>query len=521
MGKFTATSAAVLLTAILSPAHSSSAQPDQIKAAADALGASNLKSLRFAGLGANFSVGQSPSPGEPWPRVTIKSYDAAVNYETASMRVELVREQGSIPPRGGGLPFTGEQRFIEFVSGAHAWNVSLVPPPPPPQPAAGTPAPTAPAPTGRPRFVEQAPEPQFAAAAERMQQIWLTPHGFLRAAMANHATTKPAAGGIEVSFTVEGKYKFTGIINRRNQVERVETWIANPLTGVPGEMPFEALYSDYEPVDGGVSFPMRIIQKQGGFPSLDLWIFSVQPNAPADIATPEAVRNATPAPVRVEAQKLADGVFYLTGGSHHSVAIEMRDHVVVVEAPLDEERSRALVAKIGEIIPGKPIRFVVNTHHHFDHAGGLKTFGDLGATIVTHEMNRAFYEKAWGRTAAFQTFTDKYVLADGIRSIEVHRIADSPHAGGFAMVYLPAEKILIEADAYTPPAIAPPAAVATAALAPAPVAAPPAVPEPAISPTTLNLYENIRRLKLDVNQIAALHGPRLATMEDLARASGR
>jgi len=303
----------------------------------------------------------------------------------------------------------------------------------------------------------------------------------------------------------------------------VETWIANPLSGVPGEMPFEALYSDYEPVDGGVSFPMRIIQKQGGFPSLDLWIFSVQPNAPADIATPEAVRNATPAPVRVEAQKLAEGVFYLTGGSHHSVAIEMRDHVVVVEAPLNEERSRALVAKIDEIIPNKPIRFVVNTHHHFDHAGGLKTFGDLGATIVTHEMNRAFYEKAWGKAAAFQTFTDKYVLADGIRSIEVHRIANSPHSGGFAMVYLPAEKILIEADAYTPPAIAPPAAVATAALAPAPVAAPPAVPapEPAISPTTLNLYENIRRLKLDVNQVAALHGPRLATMDDLARASGR
>jgi glyoxylase-like metal-dependent hydrolase (beta-lactamase superfamily II) len=523
MRKFTVPSAAVLLGVILSAAASSSAQQvDPVKAAAEALGASNLKSVRFTGLGANFSVGQNPSPGEPWPRVTIKSYDAAVNYETASMRVELVREQGSIPPRGGGLPFTGEQRFMELVSGTRAWNVSLVPPPPPPPTAPGTPAPVAQASGGRPRFVEQPPEPQFAAAAERMQQIWLTPHGFLRAAMANHATTKPAAGGTEVAFTIESKYKFTGIINRRNQVERVETWIANPLSGAPGDMPFEALYSDYERVDGGVSFPMRIVQKQGGFPSLDLWIFSVQPNAAADIATPEAVRSAIPAPARVEAQKIAEGVLYLTGGSHHSVAIEMRDHVVLVEAPLDEERSRAVAAKINEIIPAKPIRVVVNTHHHFDHAGGLKTFADLGATIVTHEMNRAFYEKAWGKTAAFQTFTDKYVLTDGVRTVEVHRIANSPHAGGFAMVYLPAEKLLIEADAYTP-AIVPPAAVPTPALAAAPVAAPPAVPvaEPAISPTTLNLYENIRRLNLDVKQIAALHGPRLATMEDLARASGR
>jgi hypothetical protein len=530
MRKFTVPVAAVILSCSV---HSSAQQADSIKAAVDALGAANLKSVRFTGLGANFSVGQSPNPSEPWPRVTIKSYDAAINYDSASMRVELVREQGSIPPRGGGLPFTGEQRFIEFVSGTYAWSVPLVPPPPSP-PTPGGAASVAQVPGGRPRFVEQPPEPQFAAAAERMQQIWLTPHGFLGAAVANHATTRPVAGGAEVSFTVEGKYKFTGIINRRNQVERVQTWVANPVLG---DMPVEALYSDYERVDGGVSFPMRIIQKQGGHPSLDLWIFSVQPNAAVDVATPDTVRKAAPPPgplARVEIQKIAEGVHYLTGGSHHSVAIEMRDHVVVVEAPLDEERSLAVIAKINETFPGKPIRFVVNTHHHFDHAGGLRTYADLGATIVTHEMNRAYYEKAWTaprtlspdklaqsrKTPVFQTFTDKYMLTDGARTIEVHRIVNSPHDDGFAMVYLPAEKIVIEADAYTPPAVAaPPSVPPAAASVPVPPATP--APEPAISPTTLNLYENIKRLKLDVNQIVALHGPRLATMEDLARASGR
>jgi glyoxylase-like metal-dependent hydrolase (beta-lactamase superfamily II) len=492
--------------------------PDRIKRAADALGAANLKSVRFTGLGANFSVGQSPNPSEPWPRVTIKNYDAAINYDAASMRVELAREQGAIPPRGGGLPFTGEQRSIEFVNGNQAWNVPLMPPPPPASGAAAA-APVAQGPGGRPIFVEQAPEPQFAAAAERMQQIWLTPHGFLRAAMANNATTRPVGDGSEVSFTVGGKYKFTGIVNRRNQVERVQTWVEN---AVLGEMPLEVLYSDYEQVNGAISFPMRIIQKQGGYPSLDLWIFSVQPNAPVDIQIPESVRNATPPPVRVETQKIAEGVHYLTGGSHHSVVIEMRDHLVVVEAPLNAERSLALIAKLTEMIPGKPIRFVVNTHHHFDHSGGLKTFADRGATIVTHEINRAFYEKAWtGSRAAFQTFTDKHVLTDGTRTIEVHRIANSPHHDGFAMVYLPAEKILIEADAYTPPPATPPPTSAqgsTAAPTPPPAVAPQGPP---ISPTTLNLFENIQRLKLDVRQIAPLHGPGLATMDDLARAAGR
>jgi len=510
--------AAVILTATVLLTIPSSAQRVEtqraaapgfgpIQAAAELLGVSTLKTVRFTGLGANFSVGQSPSPGEPWPRVTIKTYDAAINYETASMRVELVREQGAIPPRGGGVPFTGEQRVIEFVNGAHAWNVALVPPPPPP-PAAGA-APVVAAAGARPRLIEQAPEPQFASAAERLQQIWLTPHGFVKAAMANSATTRRVAGGTEVAFTVSGAYKFTGIVNPRNQVERVQTSVAN---AVLGEMPVEVLYSDYERVDGGVSFPMRIIQKQGGHPSLELWIHAVQPNVPVDIATPETVRNATAPPVRVEIQRIADGVHYLTGGSHHSVAIEMRDHVVVVEAPLDQERSLAVIARVNEAIPGKPIRFVVNTHHHFDHAGGLRAYADRGATIVTHQINRGFYEKAWAKPSAVQSFTDKHILTDGTRSIEVHRIANSPHHDGFAMIYLPAEKILIEADAYTPPP-APSEAPTTALTVP---------PQgPPVNQTALNLYENIRRLKLDVSQIAALHGPRLATMEDLARAAGR
>jgi glyoxylase-like metal-dependent hydrolase (beta-lactamase superfamily II) len=264
---------------------------------------------------------------------------------------------------------------------------------------------------------------------------------------------------------------------------------------------------------------MRIIQRQGGHLSLELWIFSVQPNAAVDIATPDAVRSATPPAVLVEIRKIAEGVHYLTGGSHHSVAVEMRDHVVLVEAPLNDERSRAVIAKVSETIPGKPIRFVVNTHHHFDHAGGLKTFADMGATIVTHQLNRAYYEKAWAASKpAFQAFTDKQILTDGSRTIEVHRIANSPHADVLAMVYLPAEKILIEADAYTPPAPAPAAPVTPA---PTPATPPVATPEPPVNQTALNLYENIRRLKLDVAQIAALHGPRLATLEDLARASGR
>jgi glyoxylase-like metal-dependent hydrolase (beta-lactamase superfamily II) len=497
----------------------SAQEPDRLKAAADAIGANTIKRLHISAIGAIYSVGQSPSPTEPWPRVTVKSYDATINYETASMRVDLVRTQGAVPPRGGGAPFTGEQRQIQLVSGIDAWNIP--PPPPAGRGGAGTASAAAPAPASD-------PQPQPASAIERRQQIYLTPHGFLKAAMANQATVKTVPAGTEVSFAISGLSTFTGILNSKNQVERVQTWIDNPVLG---DMLVEATYNDYETA-GSLTFPMHMLQKQGGHPSLELWVSEIQSNVAVDITVPAAVRGAAIPPVRVESQRIAEGVYYLTGGSHHSVAVDMGDHIVLVEAPLDEARSLAVIARVKETIPGKPIRAVVNTHHHFDHSGGLRTFVDEGATIVTHEINQPYYATAWaaprtlhpdrlarsGKQAAFQTFTEKDVLKGANRTIEVHRIANSPHDDGFAMVYLPADKILIEADAFTPAAEAPPAPASPPAT-PAPGAPPP--PPPAVSPTAVNLYENIRRLKLDVERIAALHGPRLATMADLARAIGR
>jgi glyoxylase-like metal-dependent hydrolase (beta-lactamase superfamily II) len=289
-------------------------------------------------------------------------------------------------------------------------------------------------------------------------------------------------------------------------VERVQTWIDNPVLG---DTPVEVTYSDYRDF-GGVQFPARMVRTQGGHPVLDITVSEVRANPGVDVAVPEQVRSFTPPPVRVEVQKLADGVYWMTGGSHHSLAIDQRDHIVVVEAPQNEERSLAVIASVKETIPNKPIRYLVNSHAHFDHSGGLRTYVDEGATIVTHQMNRPFYEQAWAaphalnpdrlaqsnRAPVFETFTDRHVLTDGRRSIEIHHIAGNGHNDAMVMVYLPAERILTEADAFTPPA---------------PNAPAPAMP----NPFAVNLHDNIQRLKLDVRQIAALHGARAGTMADL------
>ena len=161
------------------------------------------------------------------------------------------------------------------------------------------------------------------------------------------------------------------------------------------------------------------------------------------------------------------GVYYLAGTNAHTVAIDQSDHIVAVEAPTNEARSQAVIAKIKETIPNKPIRYVINSHVHFDHAGGLRTYVDEGAIVVTHEMNKPYFEQAWAapqddqsrsdwpsrrKPATFETVTEKHVLTDKNRNIEIHSIAKSGHNDAFLMVYLPKEKILIEGDAFTPAA---------------------------------------------------------------------
>jgi glyoxylase-like metal-dependent hydrolase (beta-lactamase superfamily II) len=483
MRKLMTTSTALLLAFAATP---SAQQADAVKAAAESLGAGTIKTLQFTGSGANFSVGQNFTPAEPWPRVTVKSYTAAINFDTASMRQELIREMGTTMPRGGGAPFTGEQRQVQVVSGNSAWNLGA-----PAQPAAPAPG----------------------NVVERTLMLWATPQGFVKAAMANNAQTRKAKGGTEVSFTVGGKYKMTGVINAQNDVERVQTWIDQPIVG---DMLVETVYSGYKDF-GGVRFPSRIVQSQDGFPSLDITVATVTANPAVDIAVPDNVRTAQPAPVTVTSQKLSDGVFYLTGGSHHSLAVEMKDHIVLVDVPQTEQRALAVIAKAKEVIPNKPIRFLVTSHHHWDHLGGIRAAMDEGATIVTHQTNKAFLGRV-ARTphtinpdrfstskkpVKIQVVGDMGKLTDGTRTIELHLLKGYEHTGDMLVVYLPKEKILAEPDAFTPPATPTTPLVVTAV------------------PYAAALYDNIKRLNLDVQSIVPFHGARTGDVAELGRLAGK
>lgn len=347
---------------------------------------------------------------------------------------------------------------------------------------------------------------------DRTHQLWLSPHGVIKAAIRNKAAvqwqTKDGKSLAAVSFTEPGRFAATAYINEDYLVERIESRVPD---AVLGEIAVVTTFSGYRDF-AGVKFPTRIQQSQAGSPVLDLAIKEVEPNAKADIQLPDAVRSATE---RVTTEKVADGVWFVAGASHNSVAIEMNDHLLLVEAPLNDGRSLPVIEQVKQLAPGKPIRYLVNSHNHFDHSGGLRAAAAEGATIITHPANKAYFERAFavqsrinpdqlaksGKKARFRTVdTNKLVLNDGTRAVEIHRMTNSVHTGTFLMVYLPKEKLLIQADAYTP--------------------SPPNSPVPAQpNANNVNLIENIERLNLAVDRILPLHG-RVAPVAELYTTAG-
>jgi glyoxylase-like metal-dependent hydrolase (beta-lactamase superfamily II) len=325
--------------------------------------------------------------------------------------------------------------------------------------------------------------------------------------MAGQATMQ----GRSISFGVPGRFKATAILDAAGLVERVDATVPSPVLG---DMAVTVTYADYRDF-GGVKFPTRIRQSYGGHPALDLTVTEVRPNVADGIQVPDNVRQSANPYTRVSSQKAADGVWYVTGGSHHSVVIEMKDHLIVVEGPLNDERALAVIGEARTLVPNKPIKYLVVSHHHFDHSGGVRAFAGEGATLVTHEVSRPFFERVVaapatvdpdhlaksGRKAAVEGVRDRHVLTDGSRTVEIRHITGILHAGDMLMVYLPKEKFLIEADAYTPPAVNV-----------APMSPP--------SSFTVSLLENITKQGLAVDQILPLHG-RLVPFVDLQRAAGQ
>src|SRR5712671_6332184 len=475
-----------------------------LQAADKAIGASSVKSWTATATGWMGYPGQQFAQGD-LPRTDLKSFSYTVDYASKSGKWEYVRVQGNNPGRGGGagFPVQGEQKFTEFVNGNLAWNVN----------AQGQPAPIL-----------------ARDASDRQLRLWLTPPAFIQAALAdNNAAVSDRYFARQdrtlkvVAFTTkvcdrpqpQCTRRVTGEFNNDNMLERVVTWFADPVLG---DKMVELRWSDYKDVGNSVKMPHRVHAHQGDHPLIqgghnwmDVRFNDIKVNAGTAQAVPDNVRNAPPVTTaNVVATKLADGVVHLGGGSHNSIAVEFKDYVTVIEAPLDQERSLAVIAEVKKQFPNKPIRYVVNTHNHFDHLGGIRTYVAEGATVITEEKNREFYKNVvlapQSRTLLpdrlsqrpfaptgpgqlmLQTYADTYTISDGNQTIELYQVESLNHSDNMTIAYVPKAKLLVSADMGGPP--------------------PAGSPVPANIPNnSIVLYHNIKRLKLDVVTHAPIHGP--------------
>ena len=157
---------------------------------------------------------------------------------------------------------------------------------------------------------------------------------------------------------------------------------------------------------------------------------------------------------------------HLTGGFHHSLAIKLGNDIVVVEPPLNEARSKAVLAKLEELWPGASISHLILTHHHYDHMGGIRTYAARGATIVTSALNSAHLERALTSPHTLQpdelagVVSPEWEIAevapDGEFSLEAEgravkaRHAPSIHNEDMLIVYLPEARLLFVSDIHQP-----------------------------------------------------------------------
>jgi glyoxylase-like metal-dependent hydrolase (beta-lactamase superfamily II) len=434
--------AAVLAAVALSTSAVAQSASSVIAAATAKMSVDPMESVTFNGTARNGSFGQSKDIENPMGDVNatrILDYRRTISFAQATAAGQFVsRATGRMqPPTVPGVPAQPEAPFNQNISGQQAsssWAQAL--------------------------------------------NVWLTPWGFLKAAAANNATLREEGGLKVVSFSPANfrspsgrSYTVTGYINAQNLVTKVETVVEHPVVG---DLPVEFEFFSYRNFNG-VQTPMRIVQRQAGMTTFEANITNAMANprdlasllaapTPAPAAQPAPGAGAAQPPAAPPVEQIAPGVFKI-GGNYTSLAIDLGSEILIIESGQNEARGLAVVQAAQQALPNKMIRFVVNSHPHFDHAGGLPAAVAAGATILTHENNanplnrfltgpRTLLGDSLSRVAdrsreIVKGINDRTVFrgnaAVNFRRVEVLRVPNE-HSDGMLAVWLPAEKILWTAD---------------------------------------------------------------------------
>jgi glyoxylase-like metal-dependent hydrolase (beta-lactamase superfamily II) len=449
----------------------SRATPEQqiVNDAAAALGGRDrvlaVRSLVIEGEGVDGNLGQDLTPERAVQTFTLTAYKREIDVPGARTRVEQTRTP-TFPYFQGQQP----QRQVYGVAGDVAYNVG----------ADGS-----------------ATRAAHAVAADRRAELFHHPLMIVRAALQPGAALANAhtANGQKVVDVAAGGLTVTLALDATTNLPTRAVSMADNLN--LGDVAVETVFADYQDV-GRLKLPGRMTTTTDRVMTEDIRITKQQVDgSTSDLAAPPAAASAAPTtdvpPANVTVQEVAPGVWWLAGQSHHSVVVEFADHLTLIEAPQNDTRALAVIARARELRPAKPLTTLVVTHHHFDHSGGVRAAVSEGLSVVAQKATEAFFQSAMTRPhtivpdrlamnpkpLTIQAVDDALEMKDATRTLELYHIIGSPHADTLLMAYLPKERILVEADVFNPGA--------------------------AVAPFAANLMENINTRKLRVDTIVPLH----------------
>jgi glyoxylase-like metal-dependent hydrolase (beta-lactamase superfamily II) len=463
----------ITIASAVSFAACSTGTPEQqvIDDAAEALGGRDrilaVQSLVLEGGGSNGNLGQDLTPDATGQTFAVSDYRRAIDVAGRRVRIEQTRTpnftffQGPQP-----------QTQILGLDGDVAYNIG----------ANGN-----------------ANRASVAVAGDRRAEYYHHPLTIVRAVLDSTATVANARG-LDTEPTVD--------VTTADGVEL--TLVFDAATGLParvssraynanlGDVTIETSFSGYEDVDG-LQLPTNITTTTDGIQTAALRLSNqIVDGDVGDLAAPasaaEAMPATGPAPANVVVEQVAPGIWLLGGQSHHSVLVEFADHLTLIEAPQNETRTLAVIEAARGLRPNKPLTEVVVSHHHFDHSGGVRAAISEGLTIIAHSASTAYFQEIATRPHTLQPdalernprpatvrgVEDELVLSDGRMSVVLYPISDSEHAETFLMAYFPRERILVQADAFSPGG--------------------------AVAPYARNLFDNIQSRNLRVDRIVPIHG---------------
>ncbi|HEX6125054.1 MAG TPA: MBL fold metallo-hydrolase [Pyrinomonadaceae bacterium] len=297
--------------------------------------------------------------------------------------------------------------------------------------------------------------------------------------------------GIEISLYVDDK---TGLLSK---FEILGT------DAFAGDVVNESIFTGYKQENGRM-IPTGRLDRRAGEATSDIKMVDVVFNAPLtdeNFKLPDGLRAAASAPPAQPSIKYADNIYTVNASGYNVLVVGFKDHVFVMEAPNGDNSSRQAIAEIKKLFPGKPIKYVAVTHHHDDHAGGIRTYIAEGATVIGLPGEKSFFEKV--TKSVFTIDPDslsqnpqpvkwesiekgRRTLTDGTTTVELIDIGPGGHTDEMLIAYMPNEKLVFQGDLLNRPANNDPAT---------------------INDTTVHFSRWLESSKLSVERIIGVHGP--------------